>query len=69
MAKRQSILPSQAEITRFMKAVRLAGYAQAHFVKHADGRVEIMGSDAPLSQSSSDMSPYEEWKQKNARKA
>lgn len=69
MAKRQSLLPSQAEITRLMKAARLAGFTQAHFIQHTDGRMEVVAADAPVAQPAADLSPYEEWKQKNARKA
>lgn len=69
MAKRHSALPTQGEITRLMRAARLAGFSQAHFIQHTDGRLEVVAAEAPIPQPISDLSPYEEWKQKNARKA
>lgn len=69
MVKRSPFLPTQAEILRLMKAARLAGFSQAHFIQHSDGSMEVVAADASVLSTSSNPSPYEEWKQKNARKA
>nr|WP_278437283.1 hypothetical protein [Brucella anthropi] len=68
MTRRSSLLPSQADITRMLKAARTAGYSQAQVTVHPNGSIEVSAADVALPPSAVELSPYEEWKQKNARK-
>ncbi|MGU3401025.1 transcription factor iiib subunit [Brucellaceae bacterium D45D] len=69
MTKRLLLMPTQAEITRMLKAVRSAGFSQAHFIKYKDGRIALLAADVSPFKCDAELSVYEQWKLKNARKA
>ncbi|WP_180901220.1 transcription factor iiib subunit [Martelella soudanensis] len=67
MANRRAEI-TQAEMRRYFKAAREAGFERARFVRHPDGKIEIIGEGGPAALVVSDLSPFEEWELENARK-
>lgn len=68
MANRRAEI-TQAEMKRYFKAAREAGFERARFVRHPDGKIEIIGEDGPSPATVSDLSPFEKWEAENAHKA
>ncbi|GAA0785424.1 hypothetical protein GCM10009077_38170 [Roseibium denhamense] len=60
----QKLRPSDA--SRYLKAVRDAGFQNGRLIKHPDGRIELIGEDSPSKRSSSPLSPFEQWEADNA---
>lgn len=60
----QKLRPSEA--SRYLKAVRDAGFRIGRLIKHLDGRIELVGEDNPSGPSSTSLSPFEQWEVDNA---
>lgn len=58
-----------AEAARFLKAVKAAGFRNGRVIAHPDGRIELIGEDAPSTPGSGTLSPFEKWEAENADKA
>ncbi|WP_422020589.1 transcription factor iiib subunit [Roseibium sp.] len=65
MAQRHQKLGT-AEATRYLKAVKEAGFKRGRVIKHPDGRIELVGEDQPSTLASAPLSPFEQWEANHA---
>lgn len=65
---RQPPLIRQADASRIFAAARKAGYSRTTLIRRPDGQIEFVCEEAEVKAADANISPFEQWKQGNARK-
>lgn len=58
----------QRDTTRLFKAAKAAGFGRVSVMNYPDGRIEVVGENGPAPMPEAPISPFEQWKAKNANK-
>lgn len=56
----------QRDTARLLRAAKAAGFGRARVINYPDGRIEVVGENGAAPIPEEPISPFEQWKAKNA---